>query len=121
VISQLHNFNDLALDAINQSMLIRDAPRPETGQSMLEWFWFANPIVVTSGNILKQLIDASDELPIDLLPVKIVLPSLRREQKVHAVSRFLRDRFVPFPASKLSIADISLLAFAGERRRYAVS
>ncbi len=102
-------------------MLIRDAPRPETGQSVLEWFWFANPVVVTSGDILKQLIDASDELLIDLLPVKIVLPSLRREEKVHAASRVLMVRFVPFPASKLSMADISLLAFAGERRRYAVS
>jgi len=121
VISQLHNFNDPAINAINQSMLIRDAPRPETGQSMLEWFWFANPVVVTSGDILKQLVDSSDELLIDLLPVKIVFPSLRREQKVHAASRVLKVRFVPFPASKLSMAEISLLAFAGERRRYAVS
>lgn len=121
VISQLRNFNDPAINAINQSMLIRDAPRPETSQSMFEWFRFSNPVVVTSGDILEQLIDSPDELLIDLLPVKIILPSLRREQKVHAASRVLKVRFVPFPASKLSMADISLFAFAGERRRYAVS
>jgi len=102
-------------------MLIRDAPRPETCQSMPERFRLANTFVGATDDVLKQIIDASDELLVGLLPVKIVFPRLRREQEVQAASKFLRDLFVPFPASKLWIADISLLAFAGERRRYAVS
>ena len=60
-------------------MLIRDAPRPETCQSMPERFRLANSVVGATDDVLKQIIDASDEPLVGLLPVKIVFPRLRRE------------------------------------------
>jgi hypothetical protein len=86
---------------------------------MLKRFWLAKTVVVDMDDILKQINDASEELLVGLLPVKIVFARLRREHEVHEAPKFLRDRFVPFPVSMLWIAAISLLAFVGERGRYA--
>lgn len=82
---------------------------------MFERFRFANPGVWISRDFLNQQIYARENPRIILLPIKVILPRIWRENEIHTAGFNLRLR--PLPRLSTSTALISRLAFAGERSR----
>lgn len=119
--SKLRNLEIVTRNAINDAVLVRDTAGPETCQCMLQGFGLPDPFIVTSRGVLDQLVYPSDHFPIRLEPILVVLPSLRRKDKVHASTKSLMLFFRFFPLFRLSMEVSNRLALAGDRSRYAVS
>jgi hypothetical protein len=68
--------------AVDQTMLIIDAPRPPSGQVMTQGLWLAAPAVRRSYTFLEECIDLPDDLAIRLLPVEVILPGAGAENNV---------------------------------------
>src|ERR1043166_886127 len=86
---------------------------------MLERLGFTNPVVWIAQRVFDQLTDALADLGISLLPIRVVLPRLRRKRQIHS-SRLIFFRNT-LPRLIASIESSSRFAFAGERSRCAVS
>lgn len=101
-------------NSVNHTMLIRDTAGPETRKGVLQRFRFPDPIIMASHSVPDQFVDSSDHFFIRLL---VILPSLGRENKIHASTRSLMFFFTVFPEFRLSIEASKRLALAGDRSR----
>ncbi len=101
-------------------MLVSNSSRPITSFVSLERLWLANALERVPLGLLNQPIHSLENLPIAILPILIILPGLRREEKVHPV-RSESCLTIPSPRSSESIASLSRFALTGDRKRYAVS
>ena len=54
----------VALDEINESMLLVNPARPRAGESMTKLFRFADPIERVAGDVIQQSVDALERGPI---------------------------------------------------------
>ena len=115
--SELCDFKIPRSNSVNHTMLIRDSARPETRKGVLQRFRFPYPIVMASESVLDQFVDSSDHFLIRLQPVLVILPSLGRENKIHAFSRSLIFFLTVFPEFRLSIEASKRFALAGDRSR----
>ena len=88
-------------------------------ECVLERLGVSKTAIRVAQDFFDELIDPLDHLRILALPDKIFLPRFRRKEEVHA-SRFNLLR-TPLPRSSDSIDFKRRLAFAGERKRCAVS
>lgn len=62
MIPHLRQQNPLLGDAIDETMLLVNAPRPITGERMAEWFGFADAGVRIAFDLLEQLMNPADDL-----------------------------------------------------------
>ena len=115
MVSQLRDQNLIAGFLVNDPVLRSDASRPKALEHMPQRLRFPDPDGRISHDLFDEQIDARNHLQIGPLPVKIVLPGLRRENEIHTPSVILR--LIPLPRFTVSIAVSSRLAFAGERSR----
>ena len=98
-------------------MLIRDTARPEPSKGVLQRFRFPDPIIMASHSVLDQFVDSSDHFFIRLQPMLVILPSLGRENKIHAAARSLMFFLRVFPELRLSIEASKRFVLAGDRSR----
>ena len=117
MISELSKKKAVAFNPIHHSMFISYAPRPESGECMLQWLRLPNTRKWFSFDLLNQLINPFDHLSVLLLPIEVVIPSFVRKDELH----FTRVRSVPLPSASCETAAKSLLALVGLRNRYEVS
>lgn len=104
-------------NSVNHTMLIRDTAGPETRKGVLQRFGFPDPIIMASYSVPDQFVDSSDHFFIRLQPVLVILPSLGRENKIHASTRSLMFFLTVFPEFRLSIEASKRFALAGDRSR----
>lgn len=117
VISQLSKFEDIAIDAVDYSVLLRYSPRPEATESVLQWFRLSKSLEGTSGYILDQLVDLLDGPFICLLPVEVIFPRSSRKQHFHGSTRSEIFFSITFPLFNSSIESINRFALAGDLNR----
>ncbi len=115
MVPQLRDENLIASFSVNDSMLRRDSPRPKTLERMLKRFGFADPAIWISRDFFSEEVDPRNHLWIVLLPIKIILPSLQRENEIHAPNLILR--LIPLPRFRVSTAANNRFAFVGDRSR----
>ena len=115
VISQLHDQNLIASFLVNDPVLRSDTSRPKALERMPERLRFPDPDGRIPRDLFNKKVDPQNHPRISLLPVKIIVPSLRRENEIHWPSLILR--LIPLPRFKVSTAASSRFAFAGERSR----
>jgi hypothetical protein len=61
-----------------------DAPGPEACEGMFKRLRFSNPCVWRPNDLFYQKINSRDNRGIGLLPVQVIVPSLRSKDEVHA-------------------------------------
>jgi len=106
-------------DAIYDAVLGIDSTRPIALQRIFERLGLSNTAIWIAHDFFDDVIDALHGLRIRILPVKIFVPGFPRKDEVHAFKfNFLRTTF---PRSSDSIDFKRRFAFAGERKRWAVS
>ena len=115
MVPQLRDENLVASFSVSDSVLGSDSPRPKTLERMLKRLGFADPAIWISRDFFNQEVDPRNHLWIVLLPIKIILPSLRGENEIHAPN--LIFRLIPLPRFKVSTAASNRFAFAGDRSR----
>ena len=115
--SELRDLKILCSNSVNQTMLIRDAARPEPCKGVLQRFRFPDPIIMASRSVLDQFVDSSDHFFIRLQPVLVIFPSMGRENKIHACTKSLTFFLTVFPEFRLSIEASKRFALAGDRSR----
>jgi hypothetical protein len=76
VVSALRNYQLFILKGINEPMFLADPPAPESAPLEFQRFRLSNAIKGISQNIFDQSIYASNNLPIVVLPIKVILPCL---------------------------------------------
>ena len=104
---------------IYDAVLGIDSTRPIALKGMLERLGLSNTAIRVAHDFFDELINPLHRLRIVALPDKIFFPRFSRKDEVHA-SRFNFLR-TPLPRSSDSIDFKRRLAFAGERKRCAVS
>src|SRR6266542_168149 len=105
--------------AIHDSVLTGDATRPVALKCMLQWLRLTDAAVWLTRDVFDELVDPIKCFWVRCVPVEIIFPRVVREDEVHTSSfNFLRR---PFPRSSCSIDCSNRLAFAGDRKRCAVS
>ena len=119
MVAQLRNPEIAFYDAIYDAMLGIDSTRPIASQGMFERLWLSNTAIRVTHDFFDELINPRHRLRSLALPDKIFLPRFPRKDEIHA-SRFNLLRS-PFPRASDSIDFKRRLAFAGERKRCAVS
>ena len=115
MVPQLRDENLIASFSVNDSVLGSDSPRPKTLERMLKRLGFADPAIWISRDFFNQEVDPRNHFWIVLLPIKIILPSLRGENEIHAPN--LIFRLIPLPRFRVSTAASNRFAFAGVRSR----
>jgi hypothetical protein len=115
MVPQLRDENLIASFSVSDSVLGSDSPRPKTLERMLKRLGFADPAIWISRDFFNQEVDPRNHLWIVLLPIKIILPSLRGENEIRAPN--LIFRLIPLPRFKVSTAASNRFAFAGDRSR----
>ena len=115
MVPQLRDENLIASFSVNDSMLGRDSPRPKTLERILKRFGFADPAIWISRDFFSEEVDPRNRLWIVLLPIKIILPTLRRENEIHSPNFILR--LIPLPRFRVSTAANNRFAFVGDRSR----
>jgi len=119
VVAQLRDPEIAFDDAVHDAVLGIDSTRPIALQRIFEPLGFSNTAMWIAHDFFDEVIDALHGLRIRILPVKIFLPRFPRKDEVHASKfNFLRTTF---PRSSDSIDFKRRFAFAGERKRWAVS
>ena len=91
---KLRDQKRIVLDAIDDTVFSGYPARPETGQSMLQGFGLSYSSERIPLNLLDQLVDPLDYLPVLFLPVQTILPRLVGENNPHSAS----FRSTPLPA-----------------------
>ena len=114
MIAALSDFQRLriaaAFDAIKQSMLSIDPPRPIARKISTERLWLPDSGERVALAFSNERIDASRNLGVRRLPVKIILPSIFVEHHSHGS---MSSCSTPSPASNLLIAVSNRSAFFG--------
>jgi hypothetical protein len=119
MVTQLRDPEIASHDTIYHAVLRIDSTRPIALEGVFEWLGLTNTAMGIAHDFFDEVIDALHGLRIHILPVKIFLPRFPRKDKVHASKfNFLRTTF---PRSSDSIDFKRRFAFAGERKRWAVS
>src|SRR5690606_33211769 len=104
-------------EPVNESEFGVDPSRPVAREPVFEWLGLADPFVAVPDDVQDQLVDPLEQFAILSLPPQTVVPGLGAEDDLHST----RSRAEPPPDSSVSIEVRSRRAFAGLRRRYAVS
>lgn len=78
VIPKLRDENRVALDLIDNPVLVIDAPRPVAREGVFQWLRLAEPAERLSLNVSDESVDPRQDLPVDPLPVQVLLPGLLR-------------------------------------------
>ena len=112
---QLRDQDLIASLFVNDPMLGSDSARPIAPQHVLQRLGFSDTGGGTTHDFFDEQIDSRNHLRIRLLPIKIIVPGLRREDEIHAPSLILR--LIPLPRFKMSTAASNRRAFAGVRSR----
>jgi hypothetical protein len=107
------NANLVAVDLVDETMLVGDAPRPVVVKAGLQRLRLADALIAASGDLAQKSVDPLENLSIRRLPPLVVLPGDFVPDEPHSD----RSRTVPSPDSSRSIEPRSLLAFAGFRSR----
>ena len=76
MVSAFQDVEFFTFNAVNYSMLMVYPAAPKTGQLKFQSLRLTDPLIRRSLNSLNQLINLFENLPIILLPVKIILPSV---------------------------------------------
>jgi hypothetical protein len=76
VIAKLGEEQGVGFDAIDEAMLIVDAPGPVSGQAMLQGFRLADALERSALRFLDERIDAFENLPVRALPMQTILPGV---------------------------------------------
>jgi hypothetical protein len=119
VVAQLRDPEIAFHNTIYDAVLGIDSTRPIALEGMLEWLGLSNTAMRVAHDFFDELINPLHRLRIVALPDKIFLPRFPRKDEVHASNfNFLRTTF---PRSSDSIDFKRRFAFAGERKRCAVS
>ena len=117
-IAQLRHPQVVAANAINDPVFAGDTARPIPLKRMLQRLRFSDAAIRIPQHVFNKLVTAFECLRICFLPIEIFIPSVRREDKIHASSfSFLRT---PLPLSNDSIDRKSRFAFSGDRNKCAV-
>jgi len=64
VVSHLGNLQVVALDSIDDAVLVRDPPRPVPREGVLEAFRLADPLARRALDFLDERVDALDDLAV---------------------------------------------------------
>src|SRR5437870_3577716 len=107
----------IAINAVDQPMLARDAARPITRPVMLQRLGLAQPAEWTPLDVGDQVSDALCNLGIVGEPEVIVVGRLQSPDDPHQTS----SRSTTRPAAMSAIASDRRRAFTGERSRCSVS
>ena len=119
MVAQLRDPEIAFHNTIDDTVLRIDPTRPIALEGMLKRLGFSNTAIWIAHNFFDEMIDALHGLRVGILPVEIFLPRFSRKDEVHASKfNFLRTTF---PRSSDSIDFKRRFAFAGERKRCAVS
>ena len=115
MVSQLGDQDMIAGLFVNDPMFGSDATRPVALQYVLQRLGLTDAGGRITHDFFDEQIDPRNHVRIRLLPIKIIVPGLRRENEIHAPSLILR--LMPLPRFKVSTAASNRRAFAGERSR----
>ena len=115
MVAQLRDQDLIASLFVNDPMLGSDSARPIALQRVLQRLRLSDTGGGTTHDFFNEQIDSRNHLRIRLLPIKTIVPGLRREDEIHAPSLILR--LIPLPRFKISTAASNRRAFAGERNR----
>lgn len=74
----------LAVDAINQPVLARNAARPPARKSMFKGLRFPKPLKWIALDVLDQIVDGVEDLFVLSLTLKILLPGIFSPSSDHA-------------------------------------
>ena len=77
------NFERIAIDSIDESILLIDASAPKTLQVAPEWFGFSHTGVSISTNVVDQCVDSLERLSILCLPIGVITPCVLSENLAH--------------------------------------
>ena len=113
VVTELSEKNRILFEFVNDSMLVVNAARPVSGQTMFERFRLSYSLERGALNIQNQRIDPFQYFSVGRLTVEVIFPGMFRENQPHPAS----SRSVPPPDSSSAIDSRSLRAFFGLRRR----
>lgn len=83
MVSALRDANFIAHDAVDQSMLGGDSPRPVTVKSVPQRLGLSNTGVAISLNVFDECIDALDRAAVFSLPKEVVVPGIGIPHKSH--------------------------------------
>ena len=95
MITQLSDINGIGSHLVDDSVLVIDPARPVTRKSMLERLRFSNSFEWFVLDLLDEGVDAAKNLPVRLLPVQVILPSIIGKYEFQSDS----SRSVPSPPS----------------------
>ena len=106
-------------DPIDNAVFARDAAGPIALKPMPKRLGLADPAIRIAHRILYEQVDPLQRAWISFLPLEIFFPRVPRENEIHASSfNFFR---IPLPLSSDLIDLKRRFAFAGDRKRWAVS
>lgn len=118
MVSALRDFEALGVvlagDAIDKSMLRRDAPRPPARPIAFQWLRLARALERRSQTLIDQLGQPSCDLGLMLLEMEELVPSSSVEQQPHNVAG---STSIPAPALSRAMAASSARALAGLARK----
>ena len=95
MISAHHDLQRITIHRVDQSMLLADAPRPESTQVVLQRLGLADAAEGVALGISDQQIDALEPGLVVLLEPQVVIPGLGGEEDVHAHSLFIDQLLRP--------------------------
>ena len=104
----------LTADPIDQPMLTVDPAGPPAAEIAAERLGLAGAAKGVAATVPDQVVEAGEQLGVFGLPVEIVGPGSRPEDKLHGS---ISSCSSPCPASRSRIASSSRSALAGERNR----
>ena len=113
VVAELGDEYRFFRDFVDNAVFVVDATGPVAGQCVAQGFGFADALEGLALDFLDEGIDSQEHLAVGLLPVKIILPGVLREDALHLAS----VRSVLLPPSSSATDSSNRLALLGLRSR----
>ena len=83
MVPALQDHEAVAVDAVHEAVFLGDPARPASAEDVSQGLWFAGAGVGSAKGLPQQIVDPLQELPVGLLPVEVVLPSIFVEANPH--------------------------------------
>ena len=113
MIAQLRYLYGLFRSFIDDSVFIVYATGPESRKGVFQRLWFSDPFKRIAFDLFDQRIDASQDFPVVLLPIKIIFPGMVGENPFHS----MRSLSMPLSSASWTMDSMSRRVFLGERKR----
>ncbi len=79
----LEDYDIIAINQIDEPMFLINSARPTPGKNMTKWLRLANSFQWVTHRVFEKPIETLEDCLIVRLPMAIVLPAQRSEDKTH--------------------------------------